>query len=120
MSFGSIIYSPDGSKETITKEKYLNDLATFNSKKTGPPGANLFVFHLPNEHKDSDLMELFSAYGNVISARVMTEPRTGKSKGFGFVSFDKPESAQKAKEAMDGHLIGMYNLTICQIRRNCQ
>ena len=58
VSFGSIIYSPDGSKEIITKEKYLNDLATFNSKKTGPPGANLFVFHLPNEHKDSDLMEI--------------------------------------------------------------
>lgn len=89
VSFGSIIYSPDGSKEIITKEKYLNDLATFNSKKTGPPGANLFVFHLPNEHKDSDLMDLFSSYGNVISARVMTDPKTGKSKGFGFVSFDK-------------------------------
>ena len=43
VSFGSIIYSPDGSKEIITKEKYLNDLATFNSKKTGPPGANLFT-----------------------------------------------------------------------------
>jgi CUG-BP- and ETR3-like factor len=51
-------------------------------------------------------MELFSPYGNVISARVMTEPRSGKSKGFGFVSFDKPESAAKAKEAMDGFLIG--------------
>jgi CUG-BP- and ETR3-like factor len=47
---GSIIYSPDGTKETITKEKYLNDLAAFNSKKTGPPGSNLFVFHLPNDH----------------------------------------------------------------------
>lgn len=34
-------------------------------------------------------MELFSSYGNVISARVMTDPKTGKSKGFGFVSFDK-------------------------------
>lgn len=52
-------------------------------------------------------MELFSSYGNVISARVMTDPKTGKSKGFGFVSFDKQESAQKAKEAMDGHLIGI-------------
>lgn len=47
---GSIIYSPDGTKEVITREKYLNDLAAFNSKKTGPAGANLFVFHLPNDH----------------------------------------------------------------------
>ena len=57
-------------------------------------------------------MELFSPYGNVISARVMTEPRTGKSKGFGFVSFDSPESAQKAKEAMDGHLIDKKKLSV--------
>jgi RNA recognition motif-containing protein len=55
-------------------------------------------------------MELFSPYGNVISARVMTEPRSGKSKGFGFVSFDRPESAAKAKEAMDGFLIGLFIL----------
>jgi len=109
---GSIVYSPDGSKEIITREKYLNDLAAFNSKKTGPAGSNLFVFHLPNDHKDSDLMELFSPYGNVISARVMTEPRSGKSKGFGFVSFDRPESAAKAKEAMDGFLIDKKKLSV--------
>ncbi len=62
--------------------------------------------------EDSDLMELFSPYGNVISARVMTEPKTGKSKGFGFVSFDRPESAIKAKEAMDGFLIEKKKLSV--------
>lgn len=48
----------------------------------------------------------------MISARVMTEPKTGKSKGFGFVSFDKPESAAKAKEAMDGFLIEKKKLSV--------
>lgn len=51
-------------------------------KKPGPPGANLFIFHLPNDYKDSDLMNLFSKHGNVISARIMTKP-DGKSRGYG-------------------------------------
>jgi len=51
-------------------------------KKPGPPGANLFIFHLPNDYKDSDLMKLFSQYGKVISARIMTKS-DGKSRGYG-------------------------------------
>jgi CUG-BP- and ETR3-like factor len=35
----------------------------------GPEGANLFVFHLPNEVMESDLLDLFQPYGNVISLR---------------------------------------------------
>lgn len=42
----------------------------------------------------------------------MTEPKSGKSKGFGFVSFDRPESAAKAKEAMDGFLIEKKKLSV--------
>lgn len=42
----------------------------------------------------------------------MTEPKTGKSKGFGFVSFDKPEGASKAKEAMDGFLVEKKKLSV--------
>jgi len=53
-----------------------------DGKKHGPPGANLFIFHLPNDLRDSDLEKLFSDYGEVISARVNTRP-DGTSKGFG-------------------------------------
>jgi len=41
-------------------------------KKPGPAGANLFIFHLPSNYKDTDLLRLFKEFGNVISARVIT------------------------------------------------
>lgn len=65
------------------------------AKRFGPPGSNLFLFHLPNSMKDSQLHNLFKKYGNILSTRVMTE-KNGKSKGIGFVSFDNPKSAAEA------------------------
>lgn len=56
------------------------------TRKLGPPGSNLFLFHLPNNMKDSELFTLFKKFGNILSTRVMTE-KNGKSKGIGFVSF---------------------------------
>ncbi len=53
-------------------------------------------------------MALYSEYGNVISARVMTDPSTGRSKGYGFVSFDNAESAARGREHTDGLQIGSY------------
>ena len=70
----------------------LNDMHSSN-RKLGPPGSNLFLFHLPNNMKDSELYNLFRRFGNIYSTRVMTE-KNGKSKGIGFVSFDNPKSAQ--------------------------
>jgi CUG-BP- and ETR3-like factor len=71
------------------------------NRKLGPSGSNLFLFHLPNNMKDSDLFNLFRRFGNIYSTRVMTE-KNGKSKGIGFVSFDNPKSAQDAIEEMNG------------------
>ncbi|KAL2296061.1 hypothetical protein Nmel_017595 [Mimus melanotis] len=50
---------------------------------------------------DERLKELFGKYGKTLSVKVMTDP-TGKSKGFGFVSFEKHEEANKAVEEMNG------------------
>ena len=71
------------------------------NRKLGPPGSNLFLFHLPNNMKDSELYNHFRRFGNIYSTRVMTE-KNGKSKGIGFVSFDNPKSAQEAIEEMNG------------------
>lgn len=50
---------------------------------TGPDGCNLFVFHIPNTMTNEALFRLFSKFGNVISARIMVEKATGRSRGFG-------------------------------------
>lgn len=70
--------------------------------KEGPPGANLFIYHLPVSITDSDLKTLFTACGNIVSAKVFIDKQTGKSKGFGFVSYDSAASAQLAIETMNG------------------
>lgn len=49
----------------------------------GPPGANLFIYHLPGGITDAQLGSLFSGYGNVVSAKVFIDRATGESKGFG-------------------------------------
>ena len=49
----------------------------------GPPGANLFIYHLPRDLTDADLATLFANFGNVLSARVFVDKKTMDSKGFG-------------------------------------
>lgn len=61
----------------------------------------LFVGSLPWSIDDQALEELFASYGEVTSARVVTDRESGRSRGFGFVEFANAEDAQKAIEALD-------------------
>ncbi|GLD93685.1 hypothetical protein PINS_up002290 [Pythium insidiosum] len=78
----------------------------------GPPGCNLFVFHIPNDMTNQDLFNYFAPYGNVISARIMVEKETGRSRGFGFVSYDNAASADQAIKAMNGFQVGRKRLKV--------
>lgn len=78
----------------------------------GPDGANLFIYHIPTELNDASLAQLFMAYGNVISAKVFVDKLSGMSKGFGFVSYDNPVSAQYAITAMNGFQLGSKRLKV--------
>ncbi|PIX61914.1 RNA-binding protein [Candidatus Uhrbacteria bacterium CG_4_9_14_0_2_um_filter_41_50] len=61
----------------------------------------LFVGNLPWSVDDQALADLFAKYGEVVSARVVRDRMTDRSRGFGFVEFTDEASAQGAVEALN-------------------
>jgi len=86
-------------------------IQTTNSNK-GPDGANLFVFHIPNHFTNLDMYQLFCPYGHLLSVRIMVEKDSGRSRGFGFVSYDYPEAAVLAIKELNGFTIGNKRLKV--------
>jgi len=72
---------------------------------------SIFVGNLPWSTTDADLSAKFSEFGAVVSARVVSDKFTGKSRGFGFVDMSD-EDAQKAIAGMAGQKWGDRELTV--------
>ena len=62
----------------------------------------LYVGNLSYSVRNQELTDLFSPYGEVVEANVITDRDTGRSKGFGFVEMADDAAASKAIEEMDG------------------
>jgi RNA recognition motif-containing protein len=62
---------------------------------------NIYVSNLSFNVQDEDLREFFTEYGEVSSAKVITDKFTGKSRGFGFVEMPDEEAARKAIAELD-------------------
>lgn len=72
----------------------------------------LFVGSLPFSTTDEDLQNAFAEFGTVVSARVITDRDTGRSKGFGFVEMSSEEEAQAAIKGMDGKEFGGRTINV--------
>jgi cold-inducible RNA-binding protein len=65
-------------------------------------GSKLYVGNLSFDTTDQGLEQSFSEYGEIVSATVVRDRNTDRSRGFGFVEFSQEADAQKAKGAMNG------------------
>ena len=66
----------------------------------------LYVGNLAFSVTDDELMQAFTGFGNVASARVVMDRMTGRSKGFGFVELEDDSQADEAVNKMNGQTIG--------------
>jgi RNA recognition motif-containing protein len=72
----------------------------------------LYVGNLTFSTTDDSLAQLFSEYGAVSRAQVVTDRETGRSRGFGFVEMESGDAAQKAIQALDGQMVEGRTLVV--------
>ena len=72
----------------------------------------LFVGNLSFDTTENDLQDAFAAHGTVVEANLMTDRTTGRPRGFGFITMNSPEEAQKAIAALNGSQLGGRALTV--------
>ena len=65
-------------------------------------GSKLYVGNISFKMNEGDLEELFKQYGDVKSAKIITDRETGRSRGFAFVEMASDDEAQAAIDALDG------------------
>ena len=72
----------------------------------------LFVGSLPWSVNDDKLKEAFEAHGNVVSAKVVMDRTTGRSRGFGFVEMGSADEAKNAIKALHDSELGGRNIVV--------
>ncbi|MGI5841342.1 MAG: RNA recognition motif domain-containing protein [Patescibacteria group bacterium] len=72
----------------------------------------LFVGNLPFAMTDEELSGVFAPYGAIVSANIVKDKYSQRSKGFGFVEYEADESAAEAMQALDGSEQGGRNIAV--------
>ena len=72
----------------------------------------IFINNLPLDITDEDLETMFSAYGKVLSAKVVTDADSGESRGFGFVEMSTVQEGKTAIEELNGQNLREYILVV--------
>ena len=76
----------------------------------------VFVGSLPWSASDEDLQTAFAAHGNVLSAKVVTDKETRRSRGFGFVEFETESEATAAIQALNGSELKGRNIIVSEAK----
>ena len=73
---------------------------------------NIYVGNLPFNLGEEDLKKIFEEYGEVSSAKIITDKFTGRSKGFGFVEMDSDDEAKNAIEELNNAEVSGRNIKV--------
>jgi RNA recognition motif-containing protein len=77
---------------------------------------NIYVSNLGFNVQDEDLRGLFTGYGAVASAKVITDKFTNQSRGFGFVEMADDTAAQKAMKELNGVMVDGRSIKVSEAR----
>jgi RNA recognition motif-containing protein len=77
---------------------------------------NIFVSNLSFQVQDQDLLEIFAEYGEVTSAKVITDKFSGRSRGFGFVEMPTEEEAKKAIQELDQAEVDGRSISVAEAK----
>ncbi|KAL8106147.1 glycine-rich RNA-binding protein 2, mitochondrial-like [Apium graveolens] len=100
---GSIMRQSSGHISSVPS--MLNAIRAMSSSK-------LFIGGLSYHVNEESLREAFSSFGDVDEAKIITDRDSGRSKGFGFVTFSDSEAASTAMTAMDGQTLNGRNIHV--------
>ena len=73
---------------------------------------NIYVSNLSFDVQDEDLKGFFTPYGDVTSAKVITDRETGRSRGFGFVEMSDETASKKAIAELDGATVENRTISV--------
>ena len=76
----------------------------------------LFVGSLPWAINDDPLRSTFEAHGKVVSAKVITDRQTGRSRGFGFVEMESESEASQAIQALNGSQLNGRSIIVSEAK----
>ena len=77
---------------------------------------NIYVSNLSFDVQDQDLREFFTPYGEVTSAKIITDRETGRSRGFGFVEMSDDEASRKAIAELNDSTVDGRNIKVTEAR----
>ena len=100
-------FTPEAAQQAIgrlnghaVQNKFLKVALSREGEKV--KGANLYITNLPKSVMENNLKEVFGRFGTIIQPKILRDPRTGLSKGAGFVLFDKKPEAESALAELNG------------------
>jgi len=76
----------------------------------------LYVGNLPWTFNNNQLLDTFKPHGNVVSAKVVTDKESGKSRGFGFVEMENDNDANSAIKALNGSELSGRKLVVASAK----